>query len=110
MRIQGIVLEHHAHAPLSRGNLVTSCSPKKIWPQEGDRRPQIIFKVVLFPQPEGPKSPTSCPSGSSKEKWSTAVTSSCDFLPLAGNVLVRSLSTIFMIYKILSIEGYAKEA
>ena len=55
-----------------------------------------MFSVVDFPQPEGPSSPTSMPSGISKVKSSTAVTSPWAFLPRAGNRLVRFSSVIFI--------------
>ncbi len=74
---------------------MTSSSPKKICPSVGFNRPQIKFRVVLFPQPEGPKRPMSLPSGISKSKSFTAMTSSL-FLPLPGNFLVRFFKMIFM--------------
>ena len=84
----------------SGGSPVTSSSPKKILPSVGFSRPQIRFRAVLLPQPEGPKSPISLPSGISKSKSFTAMTSSRFFLPRtgprAGNFLVRCCNTIFM--------------
>ena len=84
----------------SGGSPVTSSSPKKILPSVGFSRPQIRFSAVLLPQPEGPKSPISLPSGISKSKSFTAMTSSRFFLPRtgprAGNFLVRCCNTIFM--------------
>ena len=80
----------------SGGAAVTSSSPKKICPAVGVSSPQIMFKVVLLPQPEGPSSPTSLPSGTVKLSESTAVTSPELPLPRAGNRLVRPISLIFM--------------
>ena len=54
----------------------------------GFSRPLIRFSAVLFPHPEGPRSPTSSPSGISKSKSFTAMTSWA-FFPLPGNVFVR---------------------
>ena len=83
--------------PRSSGaRAVTSSSPKKILPEVGVSSPQIMFSVVDFPQPEGPSSPTSMPSGISKVKSSTAITSPWAFLPRAGNRLVRFSSVIFI--------------
>ena len=73
----------------SGGSAVTSLSPKKILPLVGFSRPQIMFSVVLFPQPEGPRRPMSSPSGISKLKSFTAVTRLL-FLPLPGKLLVKS--------------------
>ena len=82
--------------PLSSGgSAVTSSFPKKILPPVGFSRPQIMFSVVLFPQPDGPSRAISSPSGISKEKSLTAVTSP-PFLPRAGNFFVRFCSSIFI--------------
>ena len=80
----------------SGGSAVTSSPPKKIRPAVGVSSPQIMFSVVDLPQPEGPSSPTSLPSGTSKVRSRTAVTAPRAFLPRAGNCLVRSCNWIFM--------------
>ena len=75
---------------------VTSSSSKNILPLVGAKSPLIRFSAVLFPQPDGPRRPISLPSGISKLKSLTAITSPLAFFPLAGNRLVRFLSTIFI--------------
>ena len=74
---------------------MTSSSPKKIFPEDGFSNPQIILSVVLFPHPDGPKRPISFPSGISKLKLLTAITSSLIFLLRLGYRLVRFCNTIF---------------
>lgn len=57
--------------PTLRANascLVTSLSPKKIFPEVGANKPEIIISVVDFPQPLGPKIETKVPSGIVKFK------------------------------------------
>ncbi len=84
--------------PRSSGErAVTSSSPKKMEPPLASSRPQIMFSVVLLPQPEGPKRPTSSPSGISQVKSLTAITSSGCFLPRPGNFFVRFFNIIFII-------------
>src|SRR5699024_350812 len=80
----------------SGGRFVTSSSPKKILPLLGFSRPQIRLSVVLFPQPDGPSSPTRLPSGTSNVKSLTAITSLRFFLFRLGNFLVRFCNTIFI--------------
>ena len=58
--------------------------------------PQIRFSVVLFPQPDGPRSPTNLPSGISRVRSLTAVISPRVFLLRSGNRFVRFRSSIFI--------------
>ena len=53
------------------------------------------LRAVLLPHPDGPRRPTSLPSGISILKLSTAVTGDLFRLDL-GNIFVRSLRTIFI--------------
>ena len=56
------------------------------------------FSVVDLPQPEGPKRPTSWPSGISKVKSFTAITSPCALRPRAGNFFVKCSSRTLIKY------------
>ncbi len=80
----------------SGGRAVTSSPPKKILPAVGVSSPQIMFSVVDLPQPEGPSSPTSLPSGTVKVRSCTAVVSPLALRPRAGNRLVRPCNSIFI--------------
>ena len=95
--------------------MVTSLSPKRILPLVGFSRPQIMFSVVLFPQPDGPRRPMSSPSGISKLKSFTAVTRLL-FLPRAqeqGWSAMQSMKhlqalvrpTLMEIYQITELEA-----
>ena len=77
---------------------MTSSSPKKILPSLGFRSPAIIYKVVDFPQPDGPKRPTNLPDGIVISKDFTATVSD---LSLAWNIFVI-LSNLISIVSLLN--------
>ncbi|MNH37753.1 hypothetical protein D3C79_986990 [compost metagenome] len=60
------------------------------WPEVGVIRRLIIFRVVLLPQPEGPRNTQISPSLTVRLTESTALTS----LPLTLKVLLRFFSSI----------------
>src|SRR5919106_4799114 len=66
-----------------------------ISPESGVSSPAMHLSVVVFPQPDGPKSVKSLPSGTSRVTSSTATTRSLWARLLPGNVLTRfsTLST-----------------
>ena len=45
---------------------VTSRPPMKIEPELGDSRPAIMRRMVVLPQPEGPRIVVNVPAGTSK--------------------------------------------
>jgi len=47
-------------------SVVTSRPPMKISPEVGDSSPAIMRRVVVLPQPEGPRMVVSVPRGTSK--------------------------------------------
>src|SRR6266571_3637214 len=63
-----------------------------ISPERGFSNPAIERKVVVLPQPEGPSSVNSLPSGTSKETFCTALTASPRSLAYSVNS-DRTLST-----------------
>ena len=100
MGIEGIVLEHHADTAVLGRKSETSSSPKRSCPSVGLSKPQIRFRAVLLPQPEGPKSPISLPSGDLEVEVIYgndifAVFPAAD-RTAGGNFLVRCCNTIFM--------------
>ena len=53
--------------------LVATSNPlTSTWPDVAGKKEVIIFIIVLFPAPLGPKKPTICPFGISKETLSNA--------------------------------------
>src|SRR5215204_4157511 len=52
---------------------VRSFPSKRIAPPEGSRKPAIICKVVVLPQPEGPRKETNSPLPTARLKSSTTV-------------------------------------
>ena len=63
VRPDGIVLEHHAHpAPLRRHHVslarTEACPATRIVPSSGSRKPASTRRVVVLPQPEGPRKVT----------------------------------------------------
>ena len=66
---------------------LTTRSPMITWPLVGCSRPQIMFSVVVLPQPEGPTKIMNSPSRISRLTPATAVT-------LAPNVFTRFSSTM----------------
>ncbi len=73
------------------GILATSRSPMNTLPLVGYSKPEIIRRVVVLPQPEGPSNVTISPSLISRLIWSTATKS----LPVSGcwKILVTSFRT-----------------
>src|SRR5437016_3652734 len=65
---------------------VMSRSPMKMRPLVGSMSRFTIFMVVVLPQPDGPTSTQTSPSGTSRFRWSTAT--------LPSNTLVTSSSRI----------------
>ena len=57
-------------------------------------KPEIMYKVVDLPQPEGPKRPTNLPSGIVISKSLTATVSRMCFLRSPGKTFVRFLTLI----------------
>ena len=51
---------------------MTSSPARKMRPPDGSMSRLIIFSVVVFPQPEGPTSTVTSPSGTSMSRASTA--------------------------------------
>ena len=49
-----------------------SVLPIEIVPADGSSKPAIILSVVVFPQPDGPRSAKNEPSGTTNERSSTA--------------------------------------
>ena len=49
-----------------------SVFPIEIVPADGSSKPAIILSVVVFPQPDGPRSAKKDPSGTTRDKSSTA--------------------------------------
>src|SRR6266536_663394 len=70
----------------SGGSPVTSRSPIRIEPAVGGSKPAIMRRVVVLPQPDGPRSAMSSPSAIRRERASTARTS--------PNRFVRELSVM----------------
>src|SRR5438093_498615 len=58
---------------------LTTRSPMRISPSEGDSRPAMHRRVVVFPQPEGPRRTTNSLSWTSKSRFSTATVPSNSF-------------------------------
>src|SRR5215472_17187316 len=50
----------------------TSRPPMKMLPAVRSTRPAIRFRVVVFPQPDGPTRATNSPSATVRDTWSTA--------------------------------------
>src|ERR1700693_1151481 len=55
-----------------------SCPPYRTWPSDGSSRPMSIFTVVLFPEPFGPRYPSTCPGIRQKLMLRTAGTEPYD--------------------------------
>src|SRR5262245_46689663 len=70
----------------SGASAVTSRSPMRIEPPVGGSKPAIMRRVVVLPQPDGPRSAMSSPSAIWRSSWSTATTS--------PNRLVREVSVM----------------
>ena len=47
-------------------SVVTSLPAMTIWPDVGDSRPAIIRRIVVLPQPEGPRMVVRVPRGTVK--------------------------------------------
>src|SRR3954453_4719208 len=67
--------------------------PREMVPSSGISRPAIERRVVVLPQPEGPRSVNSSPSCTSSETWSTAKTRPRSSPFAAANVLTRSTTS-----------------
>src|SRR6056297_3751944 len=55
------------------GTSLTRLPPIRISPSVGSRRPAIMRRLVVLPQPDGPRSVTNAPSGISSDERCTAV-------------------------------------
>src|SRR6056297_243494 len=55
------------------GTSLTRLPPIRISPSVGSSRPAIMRRLVVFPQPDGPRSVTNAPSGISSDERCTAV-------------------------------------
>src|SRR5581483_8107325 len=70
------------------GTWLTTRSPIRITPSLIDSRPASIRSAVVFPQPDGPTSTISCPSGIVRSSSDTAR------VPSGYTLLVRSKATV----------------
>ncbi len=59
----------------SGGSIVMSRSPSRIRPPVGSSKPPIMRRVVVLPQPDGPRSEKNSPARISSDTPSTAATS-----------------------------------
>ena len=55
----------------TREEMLTSCLPKRIVPEEGVINPAIVRRKVVLPQPEGPSTAAKAPDGTTIDKLST---------------------------------------
>lgn len=63
----------------------------RISPEEGRSNPAIIRRVVVFPQPDGPRKVTNSPRFTVKEKSETALKPSLNVLNTFFNSMMFSL-------------------
>ena len=76
VREERVALEHGVHVPLVRRESDDVLVPEVDRPSLGSSKPPIIRSVVVFPQPDGPSSAKNVPRANSRERSSTATTSS----------------------------------
>ena len=68
------VLEHHAKPRSPGSSSFTTSSPMTISPEVGVSRPEIMLRVVVFPQPDGPTMMRNSPSSIRRFTPATATT------------------------------------
>ena len=90
-------LENHGDISRVAGKSVTSSPPTKIFLRLSSR-PAIILRVVVFPQPDGPRSVTSVPASTVGSISPTATASSHRFL--------KRLQILHLRHSFLSLDSY----
>src|SRR6476620_1441455 len=80
-----------------------SVPSSRISPEVGCSKPAIIRRVVVFPQPEGPRSEKNSPPGMWRSMPSTAVTSANCFLSLLNSISPCAIG----LPKLAEVEGAA---
>src|SRR5215208_1269026 len=73
-------------------------------PEVGCSKPAIIRRVVVFPQPEGPRSEKNSPPGMWRSMPSTAVTSTNRLVSLLSSISPRAIG----LPKLAEVEGAAE--
>src|SRR6476620_10101725 len=68
-----------------------SVPSRRISPEVGCSKPAIIRRVVVFPQPEGPRSEKNSPAGMWRSMPATAVTSSKCLVSLLNSISPRAI-------------------
>src|SRR5689334_7122058 len=81
---------------------LTTWSPMRSSPSEMSSSPAIMFRVVDFPQPDGPTRMTNSPSSMERSMWSTASAPS-------GKRLVTWSRTIAAMGGLLTLDGAGGE-
>src|SRR5512143_2677058 len=71
------------------GRSVTARPPMRMTPPVTVSRPAISLRRVDLPQPDGPSTTSSLPSGAVKLTWSTAFTSPQDFVIFSSSICIR---------------------
>ena len=72
VRIEGVVLEHHRDVPIARGKAVDDLVPDPDLAVRDLLEPATMRSAFVFPQPDGPTSTISSPSGISSDRSTTA--------------------------------------